>query len=170
MTRSIAFALFLATAVAALAQPPWHTAFPPMNKMRSMAGTWQGRVLDSPFRRNLPVRLVYEAVSGGQAVLERLKMGDSDEMVSVYHQEGDQLMMTHYCSSNTQPRLRTRRYPADLSSFELEFVDSTNILKANWMNIVSLKLEFFKPDWLRQTWKSHDPHERPVLLEVQRVR
>lgn len=165
------FALWvLASAAAAQSNVP--TSFPPMAKMRSLAGTWRGEVVNSPVEKEKGARVIYESVSGGQAVMERLLMGtdESTEMVSMYHQQGDQLMMTHYCSSNTQPRLRTNGYPRDLSEFKFDFVDSTNILKANWMNIVSLTLQFPEKDRLRQTWRSHDSRERPVVLELRRVR
>lgn len=148
------------------------TAFPPMEKMRSLAGTWKGEILNSPVESEKVARIVYESVSGGQAVMERLLMGtdEKSEMISIYHQEGDQLMMTHYCSSNTQPRLRTRSWAKDVSQFKLEFVDSTNILKANWMNIVSLTLDFPAKDRMRQTWRSHDLREKPAIIELHRVK
>ena len=170
MTRVISLVLALVFARAALAQRLVATTFPPMVKMRGLAGEWLGACSGSPMLSGRTARIRYESASGGQAVVEHLKIGDADEMVSVYHQEGDQLMMTHYCSSNTQPRLRTREWPRDLSEFKLEFLDSTNILKANWMNITYLKLEFPDATHLRQIWKSHDPKESATVVEVRRVR
>lgn len=170
MTRVMIVVVAVMVALAPVSAPA-QAVFAPMAKMRELKGEWTGVVTSSPLKSGgFPVKLTYEPVSGGHAVLERLKMGDQPEMVSIYHQEGDQMMMTHYCSSNTQPRLRTRTIPEDLSEFRFEFVDSTNILKANWMNITWVKLEFPGPDRIRQTWKSHDTRESPVVLDVQRKR
>ena len=146
--------------------------FPPMVRMGQLAGDWVGTV--SNHKRGVTdqpveVHLHYDLVSDGYAVVETLKMGQFPGMVSVYYQEGDQLMMTHFCSSNTQPRLRTRSIPRDMKEFVFEFVDSTNILKANWMNIVSLKLEFPTKDDLIQSWQSHDKAEGATVVTVHRA-
>jgi len=145
--------------------------FAPMQKMCSLAGEWEGVVLTNPGGPTGPgAHIKYEAVSNGYAVVETLTMHNEHHMISVYYQEGDQLMMTHFCSSNTQPRLRTKSIPADLSEFKLEFVDSTNIMKANWMNIVWMKVEFLKDGRIRQSWKTHDEHEVACVMEFQRVK
>jgi hypothetical protein len=152
---------------AAPSVPP--TPFGPMDRMRMLAGEWAGRVKDAP-EGPMPASVSYEVVSGGYAILERLKMGDSDPMVTMYHQEGEQLMMTHYCSSNTQPRLRTRAIPRNFTELQFEFVDSTNILNASMMNIHSFKLVFTGPDTIVQVWKSHDPKEKAAVIEFRRKR
>ena len=172
MTRvKIALVLVLAAlgAVAARAQMLEPTPFPPMAKLRRLAGTYKGMVMQSSVDSIVPARLIWEVVSGGQAVLERLKMGETDEMVSVYYQEGDQMMMTHFCSSNTQPRLRTRAIPHDMKLMRFEFVDSTNILKANWMNISWLELQFPEPDAIVQVWQSHDPGAKAVIIKFHKT-
>ena len=169
MTRPLLSAILcLLLAVPAAAQ----SHFAPMIRMGQLAGDWVGTVTNTKRAgsdKPLPVHLHYDAVSAGNAVVETLKMGEFPGMVSVYYQEGDQLMMTHFCTSNTQPRLRTRSIPRDMKEFVFVFVDSTNILNANWMNIVSLKLEFPTKDDIVQSWQSHDRAEGATVVTVHRA-
>lgn len=176
-------AALLACAIAAgalgAADPPAQqpeATFAPMDRMRSLEGSWTGHVVgDLPSMKAVPAWLEYETVSDGRAVLERLGFGPKttkarrDAMVSMYHQETDQLMMTHYCSANTQPRMRTRTIPADMSIFQFHFVDSTNILNASMMNIRHVILRFPAKDRLIQEWQSH-AKAPPVVLDVRRER
>jgi hypothetical protein len=175
----LACTLILAALAAALCPAPARAQvlspaddrFPPMAQLRKLAGLWVGDVRQSTHQKILgKARIKYEVVSSGYAVMERLLMGkyERDEMVSVYHQEGDQLMMTHFCSSNTQPRLRTKSWTAPVKELKLEFLDSTNILNANMMNITFLKLEFLPDGGLRQTWQSHDPKLPATVIELHR--
>ncbi|MDR4471533.1 MAG: hypothetical protein MRJ92_02410 [Nitrospira sp.] len=44
--------------------------------------------------------------SGGTTLTETLTPPDSPPMTTMYYSDGDQLMLTHYCSLNNQPRMR----------------------------------------------------------------
>lgn len=172
MRALVAMLACLIAAGAARAAAP----FAPMERMRSLEGKWSGKVLGGPTGMpDIEAWLEYESVSDGHAVLERLGFGKKTEqarktaMVSMYHQETDQLMMTHFCSANTQPRMRTKSIPADLSTFQFYFVDSTNILNASAMNIQHVKLRFLDKDHFIQEWQSH-ARVPPVVMDMHRVR
>src|SRR6516162_4262898 len=44
--------------------------------------------------------------SAGSAVQETLFPGSDHEMVTMYHRDGADLILTHYCALGNQPRLR----------------------------------------------------------------
>jgi hypothetical protein len=48
----------------------------------------------------------YQLISGGAAIMERIMPPNEPSMVSIYHLDGDKLMMTHYCSAGNQPRMQ----------------------------------------------------------------
>jgi hypothetical protein len=174
-------AMLIALAAAAVAAP--RSNFAPMDRMKSLHGLWIGKTISGPAPESLgyPIWLEYESVSAGHAVMERLGFGPRPTdpakleeerrgaMVSMYHQETDQLMMTHFCAANTQPRVRTKAIPADMSKFQFFFVDSTNILNATMMNIRHFTLEFPSKDVLIQRWQPHD-NVKPLVIEAHRVR
>lgn len=91
-------------------------------KLKSLAGEWHGT--DS---HGKPATLVIKVVAGGNTVMEEYRTGSAEKgMFTMYHLDGDRLMLTHYCISNNQPRMR-----ADLSGdpnvLRFEFFDSTNL-------------------------------------------
>ena len=90
------------------------------DKMKSLEGTWEGSDPDGK-----TVRVSYKTVSAGTAVQETIDHnGMEGAMISMYHLDGERLMMTHYCSAGNQPRMRlTSGTPSSLS---FEMFDATN--------------------------------------------
>ena len=48
-------------------------------------------------------------------------------MGSVYHLDGADLRVTHYCAAQNQPRLRATSFGTDNSDIRFSFVDITNL-------------------------------------------
>jgi hypothetical protein len=110
------------------------------------------------------VHVTYDVVSGGNALVETL-----EGMVSVYHLDGDSVLMTHYCSSGNQPRLRAVKFPSSLGVLDFQFVDITN-LRSGEHHINGLKFEFLGPDHVRETWTSQDDAGQPTIFDLKRVK
>lgn len=49
----------------------------------------------------------------------------SEDMITMFHLDGDRLMMTHYCAAGNQPRFTVAS--ADATSVSFDFLDGTNI-------------------------------------------
>lgn len=91
-----------------------------LDKFKSMAGTWQGK---SPTGDTSEV--TYRLQAGGTAAMAELQMGD-EGMTSMFYVDGDQLLMTHFCPSNNQPRMKATISP-DLKTVSFDFLDATNL-------------------------------------------
>jgi len=91
-----------------------------LDRFKSMAGTWEGK---SPTGDTSEV--TYQLEAGGTTVMADMHMS-SEEMVSMYYVDGDQLLMTHFCPSNNQPRMKAVISP-DLKTVTFEFLDATNL-------------------------------------------
>lgn len=65
-------------------------------QLKGLQGDWQ-----SPDGIAVSVR----TTGGGSAVTETLFPGTPHEMMSVYHMDGANLVLTHYCSGGNQPRM-----------------------------------------------------------------
>ena len=48
-----------------------------------------------------------------------------ENMITMFHMDGDRLLMTHYCGAGNQPRMKV--ISADAKSVSFEFFDGTNI-------------------------------------------
>ena len=67
-------------------------------KLKTLVGTWE-----SPMEGGKSFTVTYRLVSNGTVLMEESGM---EEMVTMYHPDGDSVMLTHYCAGNNQPRMR----------------------------------------------------------------
>jgi len=112
---ALSFAL-LFVATAAFAASDAQASF---EKLKSLQGSWSGK--DSEGR---PVNISNQVISGGSALLSEIK---GEEMVSLFHMDGDRLLVTHYCAVGNQPRMVATVSP-DGKTFTFNFIDATNVL------------------------------------------
>jgi hypothetical protein len=99
-----------------------------MTRMKGLAGEWEGTLEWSQGRTGSgPVKASYIATGVGSALVEDLVMGDAKEptMTSVYHLDGAELRMTHYCAAQNQPRLKATRIDETAGIAEFSFIDIT---------------------------------------------
>ena len=105
----------------ATVQPPH--AF---DRLKSLVGEWVAAE-DSPnFKRGELVSRC-ELTGGGSALIDTLFPGKPYEMTAVYHRDGADLALTHYCASGNQPHMRARAPAPDASVLELAFDGGTNL-------------------------------------------
>jgi len=113
----IAIPLFLVLATTAgVAQSDAQKSF---DKLKSLVGSWEGKGANGQ-----PVQVAYRVTSGGSALMSEIMSEDS--MVSMFHLDGDRLLLTHYCGAGNQPRMKATTSP-DGKSIAFEFVDATNL-------------------------------------------
>ena len=119
-----------------------------LQKMKALAGRWEGTTTTAG--KTEPAAVEYSVTSGGSAVVEKLFPGTPHEMVSVYHDEGGKLMMTHYCMLGNQPKLALQGVEKGVFDFELASGNSFDPAKDRHMH--SLKLVFEGDQRLTQQW------------------
>ena len=95
-----------------------------LDRFKSMVGTWQGK---SPAGETSEV--TYRLAAGGTAVMADMHMA-GDDMMSMYYVNGDDLLMTHFCPTNNQPRMKAVISP-DLNTVSFDFMDATNLRGPN---------------------------------------
>lgn len=145
------------------AEPARHAAF---DRLKSLVGSWDG-VADFG-KEKVTVTLSIKTISRGTALMETLTFTGESEMVTVYHPVGDQVMLTHYCSSNTQPRMRTDSIPKDVRELFFKFLDATNMMNSTVTAMHNLKVVFLTPTQFRQEWYPQDSASQPVVITYRR--
>ncbi len=72
------------------------------DRLKTLAGEWNvaasGEHHDS--------KVIYKVTAAGSALMETDSAGSKHEMVTMYHLDGKDLLMTHYCAAGNQPRLK----------------------------------------------------------------
>jgi len=94
----------------------------------------------------------YRLVSSGTALMETLEDEDASQMVTVYHPDGQSLLMTHYCSMGNQSRMRATGLRDQ--GLDFSYVDATNLASPGAHRMTRLVLSFPAPDRLVHEWTS----------------
>lgn len=118
--------------------------------LKALEGTWVDP--DGAFGPKGAVAATYRVTGGGTTVVETFPVGSKEEMVTVYHKDGDDLVLTHYCSAGNQPRMRARRFAGNVLAFE--FDGGTNIDPKVTSHMHAATIEFLGPDEIRSTWQN----------------
>jgi len=151
----IAFALAVVFVAAAPALGGERSVPAGFQRLASLAGTWQATGPDGT-----PATITYRLVSDGTALLEELSVED---MVTVYHPDGDAIMLTHYCAGNNQPRLRSSGPGADGRTLRFDFQDITNLADPRVEYMSDLTITFVDADHFRQEWASTREGEKSLM-------
>jgi hypothetical protein len=69
----------------------------------------------------------YYLTGNGSAVVEDLEIDGTVVMTSVYHLDGHELRLTHYCGAGNQPRLKASQVDEQSGLLRFSFVDITNL-------------------------------------------
>jgi hypothetical protein len=83
---------------------PAPSTHPGLERLKKLAGTWV--TADDNGKPTDQIVSIIKVTAGGSAVHETLFPGQPHEMVSVYHLDGADLVMTHYCMLGNQPRMK----------------------------------------------------------------
>jgi hypothetical protein len=114
-----------------------------LERLKTLAGEWKGRVQWSGARTDSGTMDVeYSLTGNGTAVVENLKKDSTVVMTSVYHMDGPDLRMTHYCGANNQPRLKATELDEKAGVVRFSFVDVTNLAKPEAGHVSAAELQF----------------------------
>lgn len=119
-----------------------------LDKLKALEGDWIDA--DGAFGPKGAVAITYRVTSGGKTVVETFPIKTPFEMTTVYHLDGHSVVLTHYCSGGTQPRMRSRGLEGNALSFD--FDGGTNIDPATTSHMHAAKIEFVSADEIRGTW------------------
>src|SRR5580698_1292242 len=106
------------------------------HQLAALEGKWVGKGSEGQ-----PIEVTFRMTAGGSALMSEIHGEGHENMISMFHMDGDRLIMTHYCGAGNQPRMKV--VSADAKSVSFEFFDGTNIgLGAGHMQHVT----FAQPD------------------------
>ncbi len=144
----------LATLVAASAGAREESPHPGFQKLKALEGRWVGPAVwdQGGEKGNVQFEVSYKVTSAGKAVVETMLPGTPGEMITVYHLDGDDLVLVHYCTSGNQPRMKlvSASDPSDLS---FRCLGGTNMTEAD-SHMHSARLRVVDEDHIRGEWSS----------------
>jgi hypothetical protein len=107
--------------------------------------------------------------AAGSVVQETLFPGTDHEMVTMYHLDGSDLVLTHYCILGNQPRMRVEQggSPTELA---FKFVSSTNLKSDDERHMNEATLTLVDDDHFRARWLSCEEGKECHRVEFNLVR
>lgn len=135
-------------------------------RLQALAGRWAGTAGNGQ-----AAQATYQVMARGSAVVETLASEGDDRMITVYHMDGDDLRLTHYCGGQNQPRMKAISVSPDGRMVSFEFVDATNLASPNDGHMHALEITFIDNDQIEQKWtwveNGRQSHEVFRLSRVQ---
>lgn len=116
------------------------------DKVKSLAGEWLGKM------GTYEVSSTYQVVGAGSAVMMLLpgeKPGE--EMITMFHPDGKDILVTHYCSAKNQPRMKLAP-SSNPNELRFKFLDVTNVGDPAEGHMQEVALIFDGPDNHIQEW------------------
>jgi hypothetical protein len=147
---SLVVAVAMALGVSAIPDDkPSSARSPRFDAIKSLAGDWvelgkDGKLTDK-------IVSSFRVTAAGSAVQETLLPGSDHEMVTMYHLDGPDLVLTHYCAMGNQPTLKAE--PSDdPSRIVFKFIGGTNLKPGvdQYMNFAEFTID--GKDRLKAHW------------------
>jgi hypothetical protein len=133
-------------------------------KLKTLAGSWEGTLEGKPLQVSLRV------TSMGNALMHEMTgAGRPDDPISLFHLDGDRLLMTHYCDAGNQPRLVATISP-DGKTITFNFLEATNLLSSQMGHMQRVVFDLIDPDHHTEKWEfaMADGKQMGGLLDLKR--
>ena len=129
-------------------------------QLKSLAGTWhgspegEGADAEAAAEAAGQITHVFEVSAAGTVVMETMNPGTEHEMINMYHRDGEELVLTHYCAGGNQPTMQLNRASSTATELVFDFTGGTNLDPAVDPHIHSAEMAISE-DGLRSEWMSH---------------
>jgi len=124
-----------------------------LGQIKALIGNWSGTFQWTGGRHDSgSMNATYYLTGNGSAVVENLANESTPVMTSVYHLDGRDLRMTHFCGAQNQPRLKARRIDLDHGAIDFEFVDATNLRSPDAPHVHGLEIRLIDANHLNLTF------------------
>lgn len=134
---------------------------PAFDALKGLEGTWTGKAGPAG-GASMEATVVYKVTGAGSALEERLFPGTAEEMVSMYHLDGNNVVMTHYCAAGNQPRMKLDT--SDGKNFHFKFAGGTNI-RNDVEHMHDVKIVLVDAGHLRTEWTAwKDGKPQPAMV------
>jgi len=120
--------------------------------IQALAGNWEGRST-----KGWTETLRYQVIAGGSAVLETsVDAHPGETMATVFHMDGDRLILTHYCVARNQPTLEATSFSNGGRTVTFTFRDGGNIPTRDKGHMDSAVFTFDGPDRVVSRWSWYE--------------
>ena len=163
--KSRRFSLFLAVlliSTAALAQSAAQKSF---EQLKALAGSCEGSL------EGMPLQVSLRVTSRGNTLMHEMKGTGPDDPITMFHLDGERLLLTHYCDAGNQPRMVATISP-DGKTIVFDFLEATNLLSSQHGHMQRVTFTFIDSDHHTEKWEfaAADGKQMGGLLDLKRTK
>lgn len=152
---ALALSVPLAVAANAPAATPWQT-------LSELQGSW--RLTNPRTDGERAFRISFRPISRGSALVETFGNPAKNITETIYHRDGEKIMLTHYCAQGNQPRLvlASSNAPGTLA---FRFFDVTNLTNKTDSHLVKIDFNILDRNRIerRETYTSQGVEQESIL-------
>jgi hypothetical protein len=143
------------------------------DKLKMLAGTWDGHVTTVPVAPDIEGKAVHATLrvtSMGNALVHEMNgMDRPDDPITMFYIDGDRLLLTHYCDAGNRPRMVGKLSP-DGKSLEFEFLDVSGGTQYGHMHHAVLTV--IDANHHTEDWTYMEPGDKPMHahMDLQRTK
>jgi hypothetical protein len=133
-------------------------------RIKKLAGTWKSQTSMETTAEHSKEKgenhkgedsVIYKVTGAGSALVETQFPGSTHEMVSVYHLDGEDLRMTHYCAAGNQPHVKLDRAHSTPGELIFVFDGGTNLDPQKDHHIHGVKITFHEDGKVTSAWEGY---------------
>jgi hypothetical protein len=162
-TRCLTLTLvLLLLSTAALAQSAAQKSF---EQLKALAGSWEGTF------EGMPLHVSMRVTSRGNTLMHEMKGTGPDDPITMFHLDGERLLLTHYCDAGNQPRMAATISP-DGKTIVFNFLEATNLLPSQHGHMQRVTFNFIDADHHTENWEfaMADGKQMGGVLDLKRTK
>ena len=146
------------------------TAEQVFDQLKGLAGTWEGEPegegeeAKAEAEASGPVTHEIQLSAGGTVVMETMGPGTDHEMINMYHLDGEDLVLTHYCAGGNQPQMKLNMEASSAGLLVFDFAGGTNLDPAVDNHIHSARLQLTDSNHMESVWKAYSGGEEVATM------
>jgi hypothetical protein len=137
------------------------------DKLKTLAGSWEGHVTTVPPEPDIEGKLVQATLrvtSMGNALMHEMTgAGRPDDPITMLYLDGDRLLLTHYCDAGNRPRMVGKMSP-DGKTVEFDFLDVSGSTQYGHMH--HAVFTFLDANHHTEDWTYMNPGDKPVHAHI----
>jgi hypothetical protein len=133
-------------------------------RLKTLVGDWEA---DTKMGK---AHLNYEVIAGGTALVEKETAEKMPAMLTVYHLDGDRLLLTHYCMAGNQPRMQARAFNPESGELEFQFLDAGNLSNPGTGHMHNARFRLVDNNHLVSEWDFYENGQRKFTETAQYTR
>jgi hypothetical protein len=148
------------------------------DKLKTLAGTWQGPVTVDPMQEGVKNgtlgQVTMRVTSRGNALVHEMQEAGTpldatkyDHPVTMFYLDGDRLTLIHYCDAGNRPRMTGKLSP-DGKNLEFDFVDLSGGNESGHMYHALFTI--IDPNHHIEDWTYMMPGDKPVHAHMDLVK